>query len=92
VEELSVHKEYSFILSHDFRTLIAGITATAEYLDINFDEMDKITAKEMLHFIQHQRELDLLDYLIEWARIKYASEAFAPVIELFNHVKKVFDT
>lgn len=27
------------------------------------------------------------------ARIKYASEAFAPVkIELFNHVKKVFDT
>jgi hypothetical protein len=46
MEELSVHKEYSFILSHDFRTLIAGITATAEYLDINFDEMDKITAKK----------------------------------------------
>jgi hypothetical protein len=38
--------------------------------------MDKITAKEMLDFfIQHQRGLDLLDYLIEWARIKYASEA-----------------
>jgi two-component system CheB/CheR fusion protein len=26
-----------------------------------------------------KEELDLLDYLIEWARIKYASEAFAPV-------------
>jgi hypothetical protein len=30
-----------------------------------------------------------VDYLIEWARIKYASEAFAPVIELFNHVKSI---
>jgi two-component system CheB/CheR fusion protein len=96
VEELSVHKEsILFILSHDFRTLIAGVTATAEYLDKNFDEMDKITAKEMLQLLYttSKEELDLLDYLIEWARIKYASEAFAPVkIELFNHVKKVFDT
>lgn len=96
VEELSVHKEsILFILSHDFRTLIAGVTATAEYLDINFDEIDKITAKEMLQLLYttSKEELDLLDYLIEWARIKYASEAFAPVkIELFNHVKKVFDT
>lgn len=96
VEELSVHKEsILFILSHDFRTLIAGVTATANYLDINFDEMDKITAKEMLQLLYttSKEELDLLDYLIEWARIKYASEAFAPVkIELFNHVKKVFDT
>lgn len=96
VEELSVHKEsILFILSHDFRTLIAGVTATAEYLDINFDEMDKITVKEMLQLLYttSKEELDLLDYLIEWARIKYASEAFAPVkIELFNHVKKVFDT
>jgi two-component system CheB/CheR fusion protein len=96
VEELSVHKEsILFILSHDFRTLIAGVTATAEYLDENFDEMDKITAKEMMQLLYttSKEELDLLDYLIEWARIKYASEAFAPVkIELFNHVKKVFDT
>ena len=96
VEELSVHKEsILFILSHDFRTLIAGVTATAEYLDINFDKLNKITAKEMLQLLYttSKEELYLLDYLIEWARIKYASEAFAPVkIELFNHVKKVFDT
>jgi PAS domain S-box-containing protein len=96
MEELSVHKEsILFILSHDFRTLIAGVTGTAEFLDKNFDEMDKITAKEMLQLIHttSKEELDLLDYLIEWARIKYASEAFAPVkIEIFNHVKKVFET
>jgi two-component system CheB/CheR fusion protein len=96
VEDLSVHKEsILFILSHDFRSLISGVTSTAEYLDKNFDKMNKITAKEMLQLLRttSKQELDLLDYLVEWARIKYASEAFAPVkIELFNHVKKAFDS
>lgn len=95
VEELSVHKEsILFILSHDFRSLLTGLTGTAEYLNKNFDKMDKGTAKEMLQLlhITSKQELDLLDYLVEWARIKYASEAFAPVkIELFTDVKKVFD-
>lgn len=95
-EELSVHKEsILFILSHDFRSLISGVTSTAEYLDKNFDKMNTITAKEMLQLLRttSKQELDLLDYLIEWARIKYASEAFAPVkTELFTHVKKAFDT
>lgn len=95
VEELSVHKEsILFILSHDFRSLLTGVTGTAEYLNKNFDKMDKGTAKEMLQLlhITSKQELDLLDYLVEWARIKYASEAFAPVkIELFAVVKKVFD-
>jgi two-component system CheB/CheR fusion protein len=35
----------------------------------------------------------MLDYLLEWARIKYASEAFSPTkIELAQYVEKVFDT
>lgn len=95
VEELSVNKEsILFILSHDFRSLISGVTSTAEYLDKNFDKMNKITAKEMLQLLRttSKQELELLDYLIEWARVKYASEAFAPVkIKLFTHVKKAFD-
>jgi len=95
VEELSVHKEsILFILSHDFRSLLTGVTGTVEYLNKNFDKMDKVTAKEMLQLlhITSKQQLDLLDYLVEWARIKYASEAFAPVkIELFTDVKKVFD-
>ena len=95
VEELSVHKEsILFILSHDFRSLLTGVTGTAEYLNKNFDRMDKVVAKEMLQLLHKtsKQELDLLDYLVEWARIKYASEAFAPVkIELFTDVKKVFD-
>ncbi len=95
VEELSVHKEsILFILSHDLRSLLTGVTGTAEYLNKNFDKMDKVKAKEMLELLytSSQEELDLLDYLVEWARIKYASEAFAPTkIELSNYVKKVFD-
>ncbi|WP_144893827.1 PAS domain-containing sensor histidine kinase [Flavobacterium tiangeerense] len=95
VEELSVHKEsILFILSHDFRTLLTGVTGTAEYLNKNFDKMDKDAAKEMLQLlhITSKQQLNLLDYLVEWARIKYASEAFAPVkIDLYTDVKKVFD-
>ena len=52
VEELSVHKEsILFILSHDFRSLLTGVTSTAEYLNKNFDKMDKVTAKEMLQLL-----------------------------------------
>jgi two-component system CheB/CheR fusion protein len=38
-------------------------------------------------------ELNMLDYLLEWARIKYASEAFTPTItDLCQKVDKVFET
>ena len=56
--------------------------------------MDKGTAKEMLALLHKTsvEELNLLDYLVEWARIKYAGEAFAPTkIELCKYVKKVFE-
>ena len=34
----------------------------------------------------------MLDYLVEWARIKYAADAFSPAnIELVKYVKKAFD-
>jgi signal transduction histidine kinase len=35
----------------------------------------------------------MLDNLVEWARIKYASEVFSPAkIELFDYVQKVFES
>ena len=38
-------------------------------------------------------ELDMLDYLVEWARIKYASDVFSPTkIKLIQFIEKVFDT
>lgn len=95
VEELSAHKQsILFILTHDFRSLLTGVTGTAEYLNTNFDKMNKIKAKEMLELLYttSKEELNLLDYLVDWARIKYAAEPFAPTkIELYNYVKKVFE-
>ena len=95
-EELSVQKQsILFILSHDLRSLLTGISGTAEYLNKNFDKMDKVKAKEMLELLHStsKEELNLLDYLVDWARIKYAPDAFAPTeIELRNYVKKVFDS
>ena len=38
-------------------------------------------------------ELDMLDYLVEWARVKHASDVFNPVmLDLKPKVMKVFET
>ena len=38
-------------------------------------------------------ELEMLDYLVEWARIKYAAEVFSPsTIKLTDYIDKVFGT
>jgi two-component system CheB/CheR fusion protein len=96
LEELNTHKESILaILSHDLRSPLAGIIETAEYLASNFDEMERSDVKQMLDFLHKasKDELNMLDYLLEWARIKYVSEAFSPTkIELAQYVEKVFDT
>jgi two-component system CheB/CheR fusion protein len=51
--------------------------------------------QEMLNLIYKSStdELDMLDYLVEWARIKYASDVFSPTkIQLTQYIDKVFDT
>lgn len=95
LEELNTHKESILaIVSHDLRSPLAGIIQSAEFLRENFKTMGEDELKKML---DHQyelsiNELKMLDYLLEWARIKYASEVFSPSkIELVHSVKKVFD-
>ena len=95
MEDRSIHRESVIgILSHDLRSPLAGIIGAAEYVKLNFDKKENITVKEMLDLV-HQTSKDglkKLDYLLEWARIKYVSEAFSAThIDLFGHVKKVFD-
>ena len=96
LEELNTHKESILaVLSHDLRSPLAGIIATAEHLKKSFDKQDSSKEKDMIDLVYKAStdELNMLDYLVEWARIKYASEAFSPVrIELSKYVKKVFDT
>lgn len=95
LEELNTHKENVLaIVSHDLRSPLSGIIGTAEYLKKNFDRLESNKAKEMLELLQKtaEDELNMLDNLVEWARIKYASEVFSPAkIELFDYVENVFE-
>jgi len=96
LEELNTHKESVLaILSHDLRSPLASIIGATEYLEANFEKMKPDEVKEMLGMLHKSSkdELHMLDYLVEWARVKYAAELFSPTkIELFQYVQKVFDT
>ena len=96
LEELNTHKESVLaILSHDLRSPLSAIIGTAKYLKDNFRKMNPDTVQEMLGLLYKSstNELDMLDYLVEWARIKYASDVFSPTkIKLTEYINKVFDT
>jgi two-component system CheB/CheR fusion protein len=96
LEELNSHKESVLaILSHDLRSPLAAIISTAGYMKSHYDKMDAVEVKEMLDLLHKSTidELNMLDYLVEWARVKYASEVFAPAkINLAEYVQKVFHT
>ncbi len=95
LEELNTHKESILaILSHDLRAPLAMIIQGADYLKSNIERLKPAVVKDLLVHLHKASidELNMLDYLLEWARIKYASDAFTPTkIELSEYVKKVFD-
>ncbi|MGZ5190861.1 MAG: sensor histidine kinase [Flavisolibacter sp.] len=94
--ELNLHKESVLAtLSHDLRSPLTGIIGASAYLKDNFDHLKKEDVKELLAQLHKAAvdELNMLDHLVEWARIKYASETFAPInLKLSDYVNKVFDT
>ncbi|MCX6350959.1 MAG: PAS domain-containing sensor histidine kinase, partial [Bacteroidetes bacterium] len=96
LEDLNTHKESVLaILSHDLRSPLSAIIGTAKYLKENFHKMKPDDVQEMLDLLYKSSidELDMLDYLVEWARIKYASDAFSPTqIKLTEYIDKVFET
>jgi two-component system CheB/CheR fusion protein len=96
LEDLNTHKESVMaILSHDLRSPLSAIIGTAKYLKENFQKMKPDAVQEMLDLLykSSKDELDMLDYLVEWARIKYASDVFSPTkIKLTDYINKVFDT
>jgi PAS domain S-box-containing protein len=96
LEQLNIHKENVIaILSHDLRSPLAGVIQGAEYLRTNYDALEPSFIKELLDefYTAVVNELNMLDYLVEWARIKCAAEAFVPTkIDLVCFVKKVFES
>lgn len=95
LEELNTHKESILaILSHDLRSPLSAIIGTAKYLKENFYSMNPDTVQEMLDLLYKSTtdELAMLDYLVEWARIKYATDIFSPTtLKLTEYINKVFD-
>lgn len=96
LEELNTHKESVLaILSHDLRSPLSAIIGTAKYLKDHFHKMKPEVVQQMLDLLYKSttEELAMLDYLVEWARIKYASEVFSPTqLNLALYVDKVFET
>ena len=96
LEELNTHKESVLaILSRDLRSPLSAIIGTAKYLKENFHKMKPDAVQEMLDLLYKSSsdELDMLDYLVEWARIKYASDVFSPTkLKLTDYINKVFET
>lgn len=96
LEELNTHKETVMaILSHDLRSPLSAIIGISKYLKENFHKMKPDAVQEMLDLLYKSStdELSMLDYLVEWARIKYASEVFSPTkIKLTEYIDKVFET
>jgi PAS domain S-box-containing protein len=96
LEELNTHKESVLaILSHDLRSPLASIIGTAKYLKENFQKIKPDVVQEMLDLFYKSStdELDMLDYLVEWARIKYASDVFSPTkLKLTEYIDKTFET
>jgi len=95
LEELNTHKESVLaILSHDLRSPLSAIITTSKYLKNNFQKMKVEAVQEMLEMLYKSSidELDMLDYLVEWARIKYASDTFSPsIIKLKDYIDTVFN-
>ena len=95
LEGLNIHKENIITtLSHDLRSPLAAIIGMADLLNESYESLDAGTIKELIGALYKSStdELSMLDYLVEWARIKYVSDAFSPEeINLVQFVRKVFD-
>lgn len=95
LEDLNTHKESVLaIISHDLRTPLTGIIGLVTHLMANIKEMNAEEVNEMLELLLKTStdELEMLDYLVEWARIKFAAQVFMPQkIQLTCFVQKVFE-
>ena len=93
LETLNTHKESVIsILSHDLRSPLAGFISLIDYTKTNLPEIDEDELKSILETLYNAaiKELEQLDHLVEWGRIRFAAETFFPVrVNLSDSIKKV---
>ena len=96
LEELNEHKENILsLIAHDLRSPLASIISIADHLKSNFTTIEPAEASKMINYLydSSKEELFKLDSLVEWARVKYASETFSPKnIAMRQSVNKVLNT
>jgi PAS domain S-box-containing protein len=94
LEELHSHKQNVLaILSHDLRSPLTTIIGLTNYLKNNLETMEVEEVHEFLEMINTStnNELAILDNLLDWARIKFASDVFSPEkLNLTQSIDKVF--
>ena len=96
LEELVAHKDNILaIVSHDLRSPLARMISITDYLLSEFESIDPADVMQLLKHLNKsvKDELNMLDYLVEWARIKFASEAFTPsTIDIYQYLLKALET
>lgn len=96
LEALMLHKENIIhILSHDLRSPLSYIVSVADYLKSDLNHLEPGELSRMIDALYNasSEELNMLDYLVEWARIKHASDIYTPVnLNIKKVVMRVFVT
>lgn len=95
LKELNAHKDKTLsVLSHDLRTPLSVIVGVSHMLRSGTENLQDEDVKEMIDIL-HQSSKDMvnmLDNLLEWARVKYAADIFTPEdLNLKEFVKKAYN-
>jgi PAS domain S-box-containing protein len=95
LKDLNAHKDKTLsVLSHDLRTPLSVIVGVSHMLKSGTDNLEDEDVKEMVSIL-HQSSKDMvnmLDNLLEWARVKYAADIFSPEdLNLKNFVNKAYN-
>ena len=81
LQELNTHKEKIMsVLSHDLRAPLSSIIGSTNVLIENYESMDKAEIFQMLSLVNKSTKkiVNMLDDLVNWAKVKHTVEIFSP--------------
>lgn len=89
LKELNENREKFYsIISHDLRTPFNSILGFTDMMLNDFDSFTEVEKKEMLQHVHHSAEnlLELLENMLEWARIQTGRMKYEPRELIINDV------